>query len=219
MCCGPCMDQFHMAAAPKLVGNPEIIRNIIFATGYGADRCGHRGTTVSLTDTHFYSSIPDSINESGSNTFLIEVDTAMSKHTHGPLDLAKPWFRRTVIIHTDLGPKHWFPEGGITECFKSWAVQTGRTHLPCLLVIRNGFQNSSQPYFGFERRPIYCWYALYSYPHIICRQVNDVAVPTRRAQCADGTTVSNEACCVLLPIIADIQPNLFENECGEEVMI
>ncbi|EKM80806.1 hypothetical protein AGABI1DRAFT_71350 [Agaricus bisporus var. burnettii JB137-S8] len=43
------------------------------------------------------------------------------------------------------------------------------------------------------------------------------AVPTRRAQCADGTTVSNEACCVLLPIIADIQPNLFENECGEEV--
>ena len=45
-----------------------------------------------------------------------------------------------------------------------------------------------------------------------------VAAVTRRATCSDGTVVSNSACCALVPIIEDIQTNLFDGgECGEEV--
>jgi manganese peroxidase len=44
------------------------------------------------------------------------------------------------------------------------------------------------------------------------------AAVTRRATCADGTTVSNEACCVLVPVVQDLQANFFDGgECGEEV--
>ena len=38
-----------------------------------------------------------------------------------------------------------------------------------------------------------------------------------RATCADGNVVKNEACCVLFPVLEDIQANLFDGgECGEE---
>ncbi|KAK0184989.1 manganese peroxidase 1 precursor [Armillaria mellea] len=45
------------------------------------------------------------------------------------------------------------------------------------------------------------------------------AALTKRVACADGVhTVTNEACCALFPIVADIQENLFDGgECGEEV--
>ncbi|PBK67950.1 manganese peroxidase precursor [Armillaria solidipes] len=45
------------------------------------------------------------------------------------------------------------------------------------------------------------------------------AALTKRVACADGIhTITNEACCVLFPIIDDLQKNLFEGgECGEEV--
>ena len=40
----------------------------------------------------------------------------------------------------------------------------------------------------------------------------------RRATCSDGTVVANSACCVLIPVIQDLQTNLFDGgECGEEV--
>ncbi|KAJ7108198.1 Mn peroxidase MNP3 [Mycena epipterygia] len=41
---------------------------------------------------------------------------------------------------------------------------------------------------------------------------------TKRVTCATGQTTANAACCVLFPILADIQENLFDGgECGEEV--
>ncbi|KAM5530971.1 hypothetical protein V8D89_015353 [Ganoderma adspersum] len=40
----------------------------------------------------------------------------------------------------------------------------------------------------------------------------------RRATCSDGTVVANSACCVLIPVIQDLQTNLFDGgECGEDV--
>jgi len=40
----------------------------------------------------------------------------------------------------------------------------------------------------------------------------------KRATCPDGSKTKNAACCVLFPILADIQENLFDGgECGEEV--
>ncbi|TBU33775.1 manganese-dependent peroxidase [Dichomitus squalens] len=40
----------------------------------------------------------------------------------------------------------------------------------------------------------------------------------RRATCSDGTVVSDSACCALIPVIQDLQENLFDGgECGEEV--
>ncbi|KAJ7201749.1 putative versatile peroxidase [Mycena rebaudengoi] len=55
------------------------------------------------------------------------------------------------------------------------------------------------------------------------RVANDLSVPeqgavTKRVTCATGQTTANAACCVLFPILADIQENLFDGgECGEEV--
>ncbi|KAJ8518043.1 hypothetical protein ONZ45_g4823 [Pleurotus djamor] len=44
------------------------------------------------------------------------------------------------------------------------------------------------------------------------------AAVLKRATCADGRTTANAACCVLFPILDDIQANLFDGgECGEEV--
>jgi hypothetical protein len=41
---------------------------------------------------------------------------------------------------------------------------------------------------------------------------------TKRVTCATGQTTANAACCVLFPILADIQANLFDGgQCGEEV--
>ncbi|KAL0956167.1 hypothetical protein HGRIS_002327 [Hohenbuehelia grisea] len=40
----------------------------------------------------------------------------------------------------------------------------------------------------------------------------------KRATCANGRTTANAACCVLFPVLDDIQENLFDGgECGEEV--
>ncbi|KAJ7899417.1 manganese dependent peroxidase 1 [Mycena leptocephala] len=38
--------------------------------------------------------------------------------------------------------------------------------------------------------------------------------PQRRATCAGGQTVKNAACCAWFPVLEDILPNLFDNECG-----
>ena len=44
------------------------------------------------------------------------------------------------------------------------------------------------------------------------------AALTKRVTCADGNRTAHEACCVLFPILDDIQTNLFDGgECGEEV--
>ncbi|KZV73876.1 class II peroxidase [Peniophora sp. CONT] len=44
------------------------------------------------------------------------------------------------------------------------------------------------------------------------------AAVTKRVTCADGNITANEACCVLFPILDDLQTNLFDNgECGEDV--
>lgn len=42
---------------------------------------------------------------------------------------------------------------------------------------------------------------------------------TKRVACPDGVnTATNAACCVLFPVLEDIQQNLFDGgECGEEV--
>ena len=45
-----------------------------------------------------------------------------------------------------------------------------------------------------------------------------LAAITRRVTCPDGNITANEACCVLFPILEDIQTNLFDGgKCGEEV--
>ncbi|KAJ6551134.1 manganese peroxidase 3 [Mycena capillaripes] len=44
------------------------------------------------------------------------------------------------------------------------------------------------------------------------------AAVSKRVTCSTGETTANAACCVLFPILADIQENLFDGgECGEEV--
>ncbi|KAJ7062171.1 manganese peroxidase 3 [Mycena amicta] len=40
---------------------------------------------------------------------------------------------------------------------------------------------------------------------------------TKRVTCSTGQTTANAACCVLFPILTDLQTNLFENKCGEDV--
>ncbi|KXN90157.1 Versatile peroxidase VPL1 [Leucoagaricus sp. SymC.cos] len=43
------------------------------------------------------------------------------------------------------------------------------------------------------------------------------SMPPKPVKCPDGkNTAANTACCVLFPVLEDIQENLFENECGEE---
>jgi hypothetical protein len=43
------------------------------------------------------------------------------------------------------------------------------------------------------------------------------STPKRRATCAGGQSVQNEACCVWFPVLEDILPNMFDNECGDDV--
>ncbi|KAI0785600.1 manganese-dependent peroxidase [Abortiporus biennis] len=47
-------------------------------------------------------------------------------------------------------------------------------------------------------------------------QVANAAI-IKRVTCSTGQVTSNAACCTLFPIIDDIQTNMFENECGEDV--
>jgi cytochrome c peroxidase len=43
------------------------------------------------------------------------------------------------------------------------------------------------------------------------------AALTRRVTCSDGNVVSNEKCCALFPVLADLQENLFDGGiCGED---
>lgn len=45
-----------------------------------------------------------------------------------------------------------------------------------------------------------------------------IAGLTKRVTCPDGNKTANAACCVLFPVLADIQEGLFDGgECGEEV--
>ncbi|GJE87947.1 manganese peroxidase [Phanerochaete sordida] len=41
-----------------------------------------------------------------------------------------------------------------------------------------------------------------------------IAAPT--TVCPDGTHVSNAACCPFIPLVSDLQNNLFQSECGED---
>lgn len=51
--------------------------------------------------------------------------------------------------------------------------------------------------------------------HLLTRRS---AAITKRVTCADGNVTANEACCVLFPILDDIQTNLFDGGgCGEDV--
>ncbi|KAJ6529008.1 fungal versatile peroxidase from pleurotus Eryngii [Mycena capillaripes] len=45
---------------------------------------------------------------------------------------------------------------------------------------------------------------------------HQVLSPRSRATCAGGTMVKNEACCIWEPVLADIIPNMFLNECGDD---
>ncbi|KAJ7097421.1 Mn peroxidase MNP4 [Mycena epipterygia] len=38
----------------------------------------------------------------------------------------------------------------------------------------------------------------------------------RRATCPGGQSVANEACCAWFPVLDDILPNMFNNECGDD---
>ncbi|KAJ7161018.1 manganese peroxidase 2 [Mycena filopes] len=40
--------------------------------------------------------------------------------------------------------------------------------------------------------------------------------PQRRATCAGGQSVANAACCAWFPVLEDILPNMFDNECGDD---
>ncbi|KAK7050750.1 hypothetical protein R3P38DRAFT_3256659 [Favolaschia claudopus] len=40
--------------------------------------------------------------------------------------------------------------------------------------------------------------------------------PYPRATCAGGQQVANAACCAWFPVLEDIVPNLFDNECGDD---
>ncbi|KAJ7306891.1 manganese dependent peroxidase 1 [Mycena albidolilacea] len=48
------------------------------------------------------------------------------------------------------------------------------------------------------------------------RSVHGASTPKRRATCAGGQSVQNEACCVWFPVLEDILPNMFDNECGDD---
>ncbi|VDB94209.1 unnamed protein product [Peniophora sp. CBMAI 1063] len=41
------------------------------------------------------------------------------------------------------------------------------------------------------------------------------AAVTKRVTCPGGGVTANAACCVLFPVLEDIQANLFDNECGD----
>ncbi|KAJ7879825.1 Mn peroxidase MNP3 [Mycena leptocephala] len=51
---------------------------------------------------------------------------------------------------------------------------------------------------------------LSSYTNIL----TGVSAPKKR--CAGGQTVTNQACCAWFPVLEDILPNMFSNECGDD---
>ena len=53
---------------------------------------------------------------------------------------------------------------------------------------------------------------------VLTTNPKSLAALIKKATCADGRTTAHAACCVLFPILDDIQENLFDGgECGEEV--
>ncbi|KAJ6512415.1 manganese peroxidase 2 [Mycena sanguinolenta] len=48
------------------------------------------------------------------------------------------------------------------------------------------------------------------------RSVHGASTPHRRATCAGGQIVKNAACCAWFPVLDDIIPNMFHNECGDD---
>ncbi|KAJ6450104.1 putative versatile peroxidase [Mycena sanguinolenta] len=42
------------------------------------------------------------------------------------------------------------------------------------------------------------------------------STPQKRATCPGGETVKNAACCAWFPVLEDILPNMFGNECGDD---
>ncbi|KAJ7275921.1 putative versatile peroxidase [Mycena rebaudengoi] len=46
--------------------------------------------------------------------------------------------------------------------------------------------------------------------------VYGASTPKKRATCAGGQTVKNAACCAWFPVLEDILPNMFDNECGDD---
>ncbi|KAJ7097411.1 versatile peroxidase VPL1 [Mycena epipterygia] len=48
------------------------------------------------------------------------------------------------------------------------------------------------------------------------RSAYGASTPKRRATCPGGQSVANEACCAWFPVLDDILPNMFNNECGDD---
>lgn len=52
----------------------------------------------------------------------------------------------------------------------------------------------------------------------LTRRASAVSLPQKRATCAGGQVTANAACCVLFPLMEDLQKNLFDDgACGEDV--
>ncbi|KAF7377184.1 Peroxidase [Mycena sanguinolenta] len=57
----------------------------------------------------------------------------------------------------------------------------------------------------------------YASPLALDAQVSTGAsTPTKGTKCAGGQTVNNAACCAWFPVLEDILPNMFDNECGDD---
>ncbi|KAF7357222.1 Peroxidase [Mycena sanguinolenta] len=48
------------------------------------------------------------------------------------------------------------------------------------------------------------------------RSVYGASTPEKRATCSGGQSVKNAACCAWFPVLEDILPNMFNNECGDD---
>ncbi|KAJ7089562.1 manganese-dependent peroxidase [Mycena epipterygia] len=48
------------------------------------------------------------------------------------------------------------------------------------------------------------------------RPAHGASTPKRRTTCPGGEYVANEACCAWFPVLDDILPNMFNNECGDD---
>ncbi|KAK7053647.1 peroxidase [Favolaschia claudopus] len=51
---------------------------------------------------------------------------------------------------------------------------------------------------------------------LLHHSVYGLAPPMRRATCSGGQSVANAQCCQWFPVLEDILPNMFDNECGDD---
>lgn len=67
--------------------------------------------------------------------------------------------------------------------------------------------------------PLYTWKMVQKYLFALSAFVAVAsAALTRRVACPDGVnTATNAACCAFFPLRDELQNNLFNNECGQEV--